>query len=45
VLQGFAPAERASLGDLVGRAADAVALVADRGVDEAMNAINRREPN
>jgi PTH1 family peptidyl-tRNA hydrolase len=45
VLQGFAPTERATLDDLVERAADAVALVVDRGVDEAMNAINRREPN
>ncbi|NRA32617.1 MAG: aminoacyl-tRNA hydrolase [Polyangiaceae bacterium] len=42
VLQAFAPAEESALDDIVNRAADAVELVIDRGIDDAMNAINRR---
>jgi peptidyl-tRNA hydrolase, PTH1 family len=42
VLQAFAPAERARLGDIVDQAADAVALFVDRGLEQAMNVTNRR---
>ncbi len=42
VLQAFAPPERAILEDLVGKAADAVNLVARIGIDAAMNEVNRR---
>lgn len=45
VLEAFAVTERAALDDLVGRAADAVTLVATRGLDEAMNLTNRRIKN
>lgn len=43
VLQAFAPAERASLDDLVDRAGSAVALLAERGLEHAMNVTHRRE--
>ncbi len=43
VLQAFAPAERARLGDIVDQAADAVELFVDRGLEQAMNVTNRRE--
>jgi peptidyl-tRNA hydrolase, PTH1 family len=42
VLEGFAPAERAQIGDFVNRAADAVALFVERGLEHAMNVTNRR---
>ena len=42
VLQGFRSAERAELDQLVGRAADAVGLVAQHGLAAAMNTVNRR---
>lgn len=42
VLQAFAPAERARLGDIVDQAADAVALFVGRGLEQAMNVTNRR---
>jgi PTH1 family peptidyl-tRNA hydrolase len=42
VLEGFRPAEKAELGQLVGRAADAVELVAKLGLAAAMNTTNRR---
>ncbi len=41
VLEGFAPAERAELGPLVTRAADAAELIAIRGLAAAMNEIHR----
>jgi len=41
VLQAFAPAEKGLLGDIVDRAVDAVALVAERGLDHAMNVTHR----
>jgi PTH1 family peptidyl-tRNA hydrolase len=44
VLQGFSPAERADLPNVVDRAAEAVALVATRGIEVAMNATNQRSP-
>lgn len=43
VLQAFAPAERASLDELVERASSAVALLAERGLEHAMNVTHRRE--
>jgi peptidyl-tRNA hydrolase, PTH1 family len=43
VLQGFAPAERERLGAFVDRATEAVVLTVERGLDAAMNAVNRRE--
>ena len=43
VLEAFAPSERADLDDVIGRAADAIALVAERGVSVAMNATNQRK--
>jgi PTH1 family peptidyl-tRNA hydrolase len=43
VLQAFAPAERARVGDIVDQAADAVALFVDRCLEQAMNVTNRRE--
>lgn len=43
VLQAFAPAERASVDDLVERASSAVALFAERGLEHAMNVTHRRE--
>ena len=43
VLEAFAPLERADLDDVIGRAADAVALVVERGVQVAMNATNQRK--
>jgi len=42
VLQAFAPAERAELGDLVEQASNAVALFVGKGLDHAMNVTNRR---
>jgi PTH1 family peptidyl-tRNA hydrolase len=42
VLDGFRPAEKAELGSVVERAADAVELVAKHGFAAAMNTINRR---
>jgi PTH1 family peptidyl-tRNA hydrolase len=42
VLEGFAPAERAQVGDIVNRGADAVALFVERGLEHAMNVTNRR---
>ena len=42
VLEAFAPPERAALDELVGKAADAVSLVARVGTDAAMNQVNRR---
>jgi PTH1 family peptidyl-tRNA hydrolase len=42
VLEGFRPAEKAELGQLVERAADAVELVAKLGLAAAMNTTNRR---
>ncbi len=42
VLEGFRPAEKAELGQLVERAADAVELVAKQGLAAAMNTTNRR---
>ena len=42
VLEGFRPAEKAELGPLVERAADAVELVAKHGLAAAMNTTNRR---
>jgi PTH1 family peptidyl-tRNA hydrolase len=42
VLEGFRPAEKAELGPLVERAADAVELVAKVGLAAAMNTTNRR---
>jgi peptidyl-tRNA hydrolase len=42
VLEGFAPGERIQLGDIVERAADAVALFVGRGLEPAMNVTNRR---
>jgi len=42
VLEGFALAERAQVGDIVERAADAVALFVERGLEHAMNVTNRR---
>jgi PTH1 family peptidyl-tRNA hydrolase len=43
VLQAFAPAERARLGDIVDQAADAVGLFVESGLEQAMNVTNRRE--
>ena len=42
VLEGFRPAEKAELGQLVERAANAVELVAKHGLAAAMNTTNRR---
>jgi peptidyl-tRNA hydrolase, PTH1 family len=42
VLEGFAPVERAQLGDVVDRASDAVALLVEHGLEHAMNVTNRR---
>jgi len=42
VLEGFRPAEKAELGQVVERAADAVELVAKHGLAAAMNTTNRR---
>jgi PTH1 family peptidyl-tRNA hydrolase len=42
VLEGFAASERAQLGAIVDRAADAVALLAGHGLEHAMNVTNRR---
>jgi PTH1 family peptidyl-tRNA hydrolase len=42
VLDGFRPTEKAELGSLVERAADAVELVAKQGLAAAMNTLNRR---
>ena len=42
VLEGFAPAERALLGEIVERASDAVALLVRDGLVQAMNVTNRR---
>jgi PTH1 family peptidyl-tRNA hydrolase len=44
VLQGFSAAEQAELGKVLDRAADAVALLATRGISAAMNATNQRRP-
>lgn len=43
VLQAFAAAEAARLDAFVDSAADAVLLVVDRGLADAMNSVNRRE--
>jgi peptidyl-tRNA hydrolase, PTH1 family len=43
VLEAFAPLERADLDDVIGRSADAVALVVERGLQMAMNATNQRK--
>ena len=42
VLEGFAPAERARLGEFVDQATSAVVLLLGHGLDHAMNATNRR---
>jgi PTH1 family peptidyl-tRNA hydrolase len=42
VLQAFSPAERAQLDDIVERAREAVGLVVGRGLEYAMNVMNRR---
>lgn len=42
VLEAFAPAERPFLDGVIGRAAEAVALVIERGLSAAMNATNQR---
>src|SRR5262245_11560221 len=42
VLERFTPDERASLGDLVGQAADCVETVLREGLDAAMNRYNRK---
>jgi PTH1 family peptidyl-tRNA hydrolase len=42
VLEGFAPAERARLGEFVDQATRAVVLLLGHGLDHAMNATNRR---
>jgi PTH1 family peptidyl-tRNA hydrolase len=44
VLQGFSSAERLDLDNVIDRAADAVVLVATRGISAAMNATNQRRP-
>ncbi len=41
VLSAFSPAERASLADFVDRAAAAVMATVERGIEKAMNDINR----
>lgn len=43
VLQAFTAAERGELDGVIESAADAVQLLVDRGLSEAMNAVNRRE--
>jgi PTH1 family peptidyl-tRNA hydrolase len=43
VLQAFSLAERTELDSLLDRAADAVALLATRGIEVAMNATNQRK--
>jgi peptidyl-tRNA hydrolase, PTH1 family len=43
VLQKFTPEETAALGAIVGRAADAVEAILDRGVRAAMETFNRAE--
>jgi PTH1 family peptidyl-tRNA hydrolase len=43
VLEGFSAAERSELDALIDQAADAVALVATRGIEVAMNATNQRK--
>ncbi len=42
VLEGFAPAERPLLGEIVDRAREAVVLIAEHGLEHAMNVTNRR---
>jgi PTH1 family peptidyl-tRNA hydrolase len=42
VLQGFAPAERALVDDIVDRAVEAVVLTVERGLEASMNVVNRR---
>jgi len=42
VLEGFTPAERASLDGIVERAREAVVLLVGHGLDHAMNVTNRR---
>jgi PTH1 family peptidyl-tRNA hydrolase len=42
VLQAFAPAERATLDEVLDRSAEAVSLLAARGLPAAMNVINQR---
>jgi peptidyl-tRNA hydrolase, PTH1 family len=42
VLQTFSPDERASLGDVIQRAADAVQALIDQGLDAAMNCFNSK---
>jgi PTH1 family peptidyl-tRNA hydrolase len=44
VLQGFPSADRAELDNVIDRAADAVVLLATRGISVAMNATNQRRP-
>ncbi len=43
VLEGFAAAERARLGDIVEQAAEAVELFVGRGLEHSMNVTNRRK--
>jgi PTH1 family peptidyl-tRNA hydrolase len=43
VLEGFASAERAVLGDIVEQAAEAVELFVGRGLEHSMNLTNRRK--
>jgi PTH1 family peptidyl-tRNA hydrolase len=44
VLQGFPSADLAELDNVIDRAADAVVLLATRGISVAMNATNQRRP-
>jgi hypothetical protein len=42
VLQALAPAEQAEVGDVIGRAVEAITLVMDSGLSRAMNQTNQR---
>ena len=42
VLQGFAPAEQATVNDMIARATEAVALLTSQGLEKAMNRTNQR---
>jgi len=44
VLAAFSSDEEAALPEILNRAADAVCLVIERGLDAAMNETNRRRP-
>jgi len=44
VLEGFPPHEQSTVDDLLARAADAVELLAQRGLEAAMNQVNRTKP-